>query len=593
MPSSIQRGNDQDANQSSQSPEIVQKKESTGPRLGQKSAIQAKQKPIQAKQKPVQAKHQTIQAKQSPIQRNSQKGTVQRNSPKGDDLKERMSAHYKVDLSGYQEHPNSSFPGTVGADATIQGKDIHYGPGKFTEQNRKHELGHAIDNTLNGTPKGDTVINGKNIDTTREKAAEKIENAPLPKSAEGETPTQMKAAQNSTGTVQAKFVDESNNQKLSDQALASFYNQFKQSKAFVALSQQQMSPQDIKRAFDALANSSDEIVLHKDGFFGVKNEKSFATVGESISTNRAEFQQLMKSPGKELDVHLEDALEVLPEYNFLKPLMPDMEDAWHKAMYPQNVGYFQAQQGFLESWGTCGMTNENILYGLARQHAEPELIKRVNFNGGDADTFANFLKLPVKQTTLIQISLPSMHEFTIEKRANGTSYMHQGFLSEFSGAWWSGAEGSDQLPYFSMDTSQPRTKDTQNKRDTWGKGQSINIGQLADKLAILLSKENYGAEAEEAWKDLPFPTNSGIHTLKSKINFIVSSYKLGDEVSARQNLEENGDHPSIVQSLMGQVQDILQNIEKHRNVRMKSQKSLNILQGLRSSTLNLDPDKHE
>ncbi|HAS42009.1 MAG TPA: hypothetical protein DCS93_16130 [Microscillaceae bacterium] len=203
MPSSIQRGNDQDANQSSQSPEIVQKKESTGPRLGQKSAIQAKQKPIQAKQKPVQAKHQTIQAKQSPIQRNSQKGTVQRNSPKGDDLKERMSAHYKVDLSGYQEHPNSSFPGTVGADATIQGKDIHYGPGKFTEQNRKHELGHAIDNTLNGPPKGDTVINGKNIDTTREKAAEKIENTPLPKSIEGEATTQMKKT-GETSPVQTK-----------------------------------------------------------------------------------------------------------------------------------------------------------------------------------------------------------------------------------------------------------------------------------------------------------------------------------------------------------------------------------------------------
>ncbi|HAS42010.1 MAG TPA: hypothetical protein DCS93_16135 [Microscillaceae bacterium] len=214
MPSPIQKQSDQEANQPAQSHKIVQKKESLGSK--QKSTIQAKQTPIQAKHKPIQAKHKTIQAKQkpiqakqTPIQRNSSKSTIQRNTQGGDDLKERMSAKYKVDLSGYKEHPNSSFPGTVGADATIQGKDIHYGPGKFTEQNRKHEFGHAIDNTINGTPKGDTVINGKNIDTTREKVAEQIENAPLPKSAEGGTPTQMKQSDSTTqasSTIQNKGV---------------------------------------------------------------------------------------------------------------------------------------------------------------------------------------------------------------------------------------------------------------------------------------------------------------------------------------------------------------------------------------------------
>ncbi|OJJ19858.1 hypothetical protein BKI52_15365 [marine bacterium AO1-C] len=171
----------------SQDTGVTQRKEQSGSKTsskqGQKSAIQAKQTPIQAKQKPV-------QAKQTPIQRNESKGVVQRNG--GDDLKERMSSQYKVDLSGYKEHPNSSFPASVGADATIQGNNIHYGPGKFTEQNRKHEFGHAIDNAKNGTPKGDKVINGKNIDTTREKAAEKIENTPVQKTVD---PVQMKSSQ--------------------------------------------------------------------------------------------------------------------------------------------------------------------------------------------------------------------------------------------------------------------------------------------------------------------------------------------------------------------------------------------------------------
>ncbi|OJJ19857.1 hypothetical protein BKI52_15360 [marine bacterium AO1-C] len=181
--------------QDTQNNGITQRKEQAGDKAtkqGQKPAIQAKQIPIQAKQKPV-------QAKQAPIQRNESKGVVQRNG--GDDLKERMSSQYKVDLSGYKEHPNSSFPASVGAEATIQGNNIHYGPGKFTEQNRKHELGHAIDNTLNGTPKGDKVINGKNIDTTREAAADKIMNAPLQAKAD---PVQMKTASGSfsSGTDQ-------------------------------------------------------------------------------------------------------------------------------------------------------------------------------------------------------------------------------------------------------------------------------------------------------------------------------------------------------------------------------------------------------
>jgi hypothetical protein len=103
----------------------------------------------------------------------------------GNDLKSVMGEQYGVDLSGYKEHKDSSFPSTVGASATIQGKDIHYAPGQFTEQNRKHELGHAIDNTLNGTPKGDKTIQGHSIDTTREAAADKIMNTPLQRKVDG------------------------------------------------------------------------------------------------------------------------------------------------------------------------------------------------------------------------------------------------------------------------------------------------------------------------------------------------------------------------------------------------------------------------
>lgn len=152
----------------------------------------AKQRPVQR----MQGKKAVHQAKQRPVQRMQDYQThpakhqpVQRNKPQANDLKTQMGNQHGVDLSEVKEHQNSKFPGSVGAVATIQGKEIHYAPGQFTPQNRKHELGHAIDNTLNGTPKGDKVVNGHAIDTTREKAADKIADTPLQRKATDEQPT--------------------------------------------------------------------------------------------------------------------------------------------------------------------------------------------------------------------------------------------------------------------------------------------------------------------------------------------------------------------------------------------------------------------
>ena len=100
-------------------------------------------------------------------------------------LKAQMGAQHGVDLSGVKEIPNSSFPASVSALATIQGNRIDYAPSQFTTANRKHELGHAIDNAKHGTPRGDTLVNGQNVDTTRERAAQKIADTPVQRIQEG------------------------------------------------------------------------------------------------------------------------------------------------------------------------------------------------------------------------------------------------------------------------------------------------------------------------------------------------------------------------------------------------------------------------
>ncbi|OJJ21686.1 hypothetical protein BKI52_14365 [marine bacterium AO1-C] len=139
---------------------------------GQKPPIQTKQG-MQEPYKSPQGRKPPIQAKQRPIQR-----TKSGNS-KSSEIASLMGQQYGVDTSSLQFNHNSSFPGKVGADATIQGNKIDFAPGKDSEANIKHEVGHAIDNAKNGTPKGDQVVNGHSVNTTREAAADKMMNAPL------------------------------------------------------------------------------------------------------------------------------------------------------------------------------------------------------------------------------------------------------------------------------------------------------------------------------------------------------------------------------------------------------------------------------
>lgn len=85
-----------------------------------------------------------------------------------------MGSNYGVDTSGLVATHNSSFPGSLNAAATIQGRNIHFAPGMDTDHNIRHEVAHAIDNTLHGTPKGYQVVQGQRVDTTREKVVDRM-----------------------------------------------------------------------------------------------------------------------------------------------------------------------------------------------------------------------------------------------------------------------------------------------------------------------------------------------------------------------------------------------------------------------------------
>lgn len=108
---------------------------------------------------------------------------VQRKTPKGSSrfqqLATAMGEQHGVDTSGLEATHNSSFPAKLNAEATIQGNNIHFAPGKDSDYNIRHEVSHAIDNALHGTPQGDIEIANLKIDTTREATVDGMAKAPL------------------------------------------------------------------------------------------------------------------------------------------------------------------------------------------------------------------------------------------------------------------------------------------------------------------------------------------------------------------------------------------------------------------------------
>ncbi|GAA0712487.1 hypothetical protein GCM10009430_02960 [Aquimarina litoralis] len=110
-------------------------------------------------------------------------GNISFEKPKGSlrfqQIASQMGQQYGVDTSTLKATHNSSFPNQLNAEATIQANNIHFAPGKDTDYNIKHEVAHAIDNTLHGTPKGNHFVNGYAIDTTREQHVDRMARTPV------------------------------------------------------------------------------------------------------------------------------------------------------------------------------------------------------------------------------------------------------------------------------------------------------------------------------------------------------------------------------------------------------------------------------
>lgn len=146
-------------------------------------------RPIQTKQgqkSPIQARQRPVKAKQTPVQRQAQKPSpkISEDQPKGSvafqQIASQMGAQHGVNTSVLQAKHNSDFPATVDADATIQGNQVDFAPGKDTSQNMRHEVAHYIVNSQRGTPPtADKTVNGQKVNTTDEQKADQLAGMPL------------------------------------------------------------------------------------------------------------------------------------------------------------------------------------------------------------------------------------------------------------------------------------------------------------------------------------------------------------------------------------------------------------------------------
>ncbi|CAM3183363.1 hypothetical protein [Janthinobacterium lividum] len=129
-----------------------------------------------------------------------------------------MGEQHGVDTSTLRATHNSPFPATVEADATLQGNKIHFAPGKDSEPNIKHEVGHHIINVLRGTPpRTDGRVNGQAVNTSDEAGADRLMRQPLQRRAAPPQPLAASGQEHDNGPVQCTIG--SANRYISDNEL--------------------------------------------------------------------------------------------------------------------------------------------------------------------------------------------------------------------------------------------------------------------------------------------------------------------------------------------------------------------------------------
>lgn len=242
---------------------------------------------------------------------------------------------------------------------------------------------------------------------------------------------------------------------------------------------------------------------------------------------------------------LQQALKYMVDISTDKDkIIGELSPYWDQLKHPKKV---LAKNALTQIWGICGMANENLILKLKSLGAKPQMIKRLKFEGKkDAESFRAFLLMPVETTTIIQISNPILHEFSIEKRENRTAFFHQGYLSKFNALWWAGLLDDEKGLY------DVNIKDLMSQhKEKYGNLRPINLKELIYALAELLEADKFGEEAVRVWSKLPFPAEPSVSTTHSKIEFQLTLYEFLSE-DALEN-----EYDSLIEKILRETLTLL------------------------------------
>jgi len=258
---------------------------------------------------------------------------------------------------------------------------------------------------------------------------------------------------------------------------------------------------------------------------------------------------------------MEEALHHLPDA--IEPAhILDPGTAWNVARNPEEYGYQQAIINFGNLWGNCGNANENLMIRLKELRTRPRLVKKTDFIGAKGGVaLAALLKLPVTETTIVQVANPQIHEFSLEIWRNGVTYLHQGYVKNFDAVWWAGLAESESPHFTMLGEDAARIKHAQA---IYGGLQTINRGAIANGLRNFMATDVFCEAADEAWDLLPFPkegnfARKGIRQ-KEQLKFTVTAFQFENEIATQQAIRDYERTP-LIEIIMRDAASVLKKIQ--------------------------------
>lgn len=259
------------------------------------------------------------------------------------------------------------------------------------------------------------------------------------------------------------------------------------------------------------------------------------------------------------EMRMEDLLTTLREHSGEPSeliTVPNEDVSWAQARSADRLSRENALQ---KLWGACGPASQSLNERLVGLGGAPVVTYQRIFEGvEDARLLEAFLRIGVRETLFIQISERSIHEFTIEKRPDGTAYLHQGYLSGYSAMWWAGVKGSDRSPFFSL-TGTNATK-MGEARNTYGLGRPIPLDRFAELMGGYLLADVHGPKAAQVWAQLPFNPGAAEEDSRWAGNSIALEVKviqLADETAARKALGDGAGKTPLTTLIMREAEGLL------------------------------------